>query len=318
MSRRRLSPEGIAGARGETPQAGASPRPTTSRRSASSGRRVFSLRPLALASKAPGAGAAGRISRWFTFRAELPLGLRITSGILAWLGFLASWQAVAVADASGLLPSPAEVVAALHELFTQRDFGADVLRSLQRIAISFGIALAIALPLGLLMGAFPPVGSFFNSLVSPFRYLPAPSFIPLLLMWLGTGESQKIALLVIGVVFFLITLFMDNTRTIDTGLIECARTLGARRGKLLWRVILPAALPSYVDTARRMLAVSWTYLVIAEIVAATDGIGAMMMRAKRFVNVDDIMAGIVVIGALGLCLDLAIRSLHRLSFSYLR
>jgi NitT/TauT family transport system permease protein len=83
-------------------------------------------------------------------------------------------------------------------------------------------------------------------------------------------------------------------------------------------VVVPAALPGIVDTCRQMLAVSWTYLVIAEIVAATDGIGAMMMRARRFVHVDDIMAGIVVIGVLGLLCDLAFRGVHWLAFPYLR
>jgi NitT/TauT family transport system permease protein len=122
---------------------------------------------------------------------------------------------------------------------------------------------------------------------------------------------------VLGVVFFLITLFMDNTRAVSAELVECARTLGANRGKVIWNVLLPAALPSYVDTARQMLAVSWTYLVIAEIVAATDGIGAMMMRAKRFVQVDDIMAGILTIGVLGLLADLMIRLIHRRCFCYL-
>jgi NitT/TauT family transport system permease protein len=136
-------------------------------------------------------------------------------------------------------------------------------------------------------------------------------------MWLGTGDSQKIALLVIGVVFFLISLFMDNTRAVPLELVECSRTLGASRAKVVLSVLLPAALPSYVDTARQMLAVSWTYLVIAEIVAATDGIGAMMMRAKRFVQVDDIMAGILTIGLLGLLTDTLIRLLHRLCFRYL-
>jgi NitT/TauT family transport system permease protein len=256
---------------------------------------------------------------WFEFRRVLRPQARIGLGLAAWFMFLAAWQAVAtsgLADAT-LLPGPVKVFDAWKELFFERGFGADVLQSVRRIFLSFGLALAIALPVGMLMGAFTPVACFFNALVSPFRYLPAPSFVPLLLMWLGTGDSQKIALLVLGVVFFLITLFMDNTRAVSAELVECSRTLGASRAKVVWRVLLPAALPSYLDTARQMLAVSWTYLVIAEIVAATDGIGAMMMRAKRFVQVDDIMAGILTIGLLGLLSDALLRLLHRSCFRYL-
>lgn len=240
-------------------------------------------------------------------------------GLLAWLCFFFGWHWLSnsgFADQT-LLPGPVRVFKAWGTLFTEREFATDVVQSVKRIFISFGIALAVALPIGLLMGAYTPVADFFNALVSPFRYLPAPSFVPLLLMWLGTGDGQKIALLVMGVVFFLISLFMDNTRAVSAELVECSRTLGATRRNVVWQVLLPAALPKFVDTARQMLAVSWTYLVIAEIVAATDGIGAMMMRAKRFVQVDDIMAGILTIGLLGLLADFTIRLIHRLWFRYL-
>lgn len=232
--------------------------------------------------------------------------------MLAW-HFVSTWVAVD----SPLLPGPVAVLRAWIELFAERDFAVDVLQSTKRILVSFAIAIAIALPVGVMMGAFRRVGDFLNPLVSAFRYLPAPSFIPLLLMWLGTGDSQKVSLLVLGVVFFLITLFMDNTRAVPRELIECSSTLGASRAKVLLKVMLPAAMPNHVDTARQMLAVSWSYLVIAEIVAATDGIGAMMMRAKRFVQVDDIMAGILTIGLLGLIADTLIRLIHRRCFHYL-
>ncbi|MGJ8634744.1 MAG: ABC transporter permease [Luteolibacter sp.] len=256
---------------------------------------------------------------WFEFRRKIGFGGRLGLGLVAWLVFVGLWHLVAMSSLANpaLFPSPARVFDAWVTLFTEREFAADVLQSLKRIFLSFSIALAIALPLGIFMGAFTPVEGFFNALVSPFRYLPAPSFVPLLLMWLGTGDSQKIALLVIGVVFFLITLFMDNTKAVPVELVECSRTLGAGKMTVLRKVLLPAAMPQYVDTARQMLAVSWTYLVIAEIVAATDGIGAMMMRAKRFVEVDTIMAGILTIGLLGLISDLVIRQIHKRAFRYL-
>ncbi len=260
------------------------------------------------------------LSALFEFKKPLPTGLKIAIGLSAWILFFTGWHVLATAEGTNttLLPGPIAVVQSLVELFTEREFATDVAQSVKRILASFSIAVMIALPLGIFMGAFTPVESFLNALVSPFRYLPAPSFVPLLLMWLGTGDSQKIALLVIGVVFFLITLFMDNTRAVAPELVECSRTLGAGKLKVLFHVLLPSALPRYFETARQMLAVSWTYLVIAEIVAATDGIGAMMMRAKRFVQVDDIMAGILTIGILGLLTDTAIRLLHRLCFRYLR
>ena len=268
---------------------------------------------------APAAKRVNRVALLFEFKKAVNRRLGIILGITAWVLFIGGWHLLAASDFTpeALLPGPVAVVDALWRLLADSGFGLDVAQSVKRIIISFAIAVAIALPLGVLMGAFPVVESFFNPLVSPFRYLPAPSFVPLLLMWLGTGDGQKIALLVLGVVWFLVTLFMDNTKAVREELVECSRTLGATRGSVLTRVIFPAALPSYLDTARQMLAVSWTYLVIAEIVAATDGIGAMMMRAKRFVRVDDILAGILVIGLLGLAFDLLFRLIHRLCFRYL-
>jgi NitT/TauT family transport system permease protein len=173
------------------------------------------------------------------------------------------------------------------------------------------------MPIGLLMGAYKPVDRLIGPLAGTFRYLLAPAFIPLLLMWLGTGEEQKIALLVIGVLFFLIIMIADVTRQVPSVYTETAQTLGLRPLQILGLVVFRASLAGYVDVFRQLLAVSWTYLVIAEIVAATDGIGAMMMRAKRFVHVDDIMAGILVIGLLGLLFDTLFKALHRSAFRYL-
>lgn len=254
------------------------------------------------------------------FKQVLSARAQSTLGAAGVALFLVTWQAVGVSGAwpRALFPPPTDVAVALYDLFATQDFAADVIASLERVGLSFVLATVIALPLGLLMGAFAPIAATLNPLVAGFRYLPATAFIPLFLMWLGAGEAQKIALLLVGVVFFLITLIMDNTRAVRTELIETARTLGASRRQILWTVVWRACLPSYVDTLRQMLAVSWTYLVVAEIVATTDGIGAMMMRAKRFVHVDDIMAGIVVIGVLGLLFDGLFRALHWWAFPYLR
>jgi NitT/TauT family transport system permease protein len=184
------------------------------------------------------------------------------------------------------------------------------------VLVSFLAASLVAVPLGIFMGTFRTAEAFWNPFVSAWRYLPAPSFIPVLLMWFGTGEGPKLALLFIGVVFFLITLVMDYTRQVRREFIETSMTLGATRWQILRTVVVPAVLPNVVTAMRQMLAVSWTYLVIAEIVASTNGIGAMMMRARRFLHTDEIMAGIIVIGVLGLMFDLLFRMLHRWLFPY--
>lgn len=269
---------------------------------------------------APGGSVAQKASgHWFDFNQTLSGSHRLFLGAIGWLGFLLLWQVTSQMDLAPdrLYPGPAAVFSSLKELFLEQGFFSDVVSSVTRIVISFSIAVGIALPIGLLMGSFVRVDAVLNPLLGAWRYLPAPAFIPLLLMWLGTGDTQKITLLLMGVVFFLVIMLADVTRQTPKVLIETAKTLGGGRRIILWSVMFRHSLPGYVDTCRQMLAVSWTYLVIAEIVAATDGIGAMMMRAKRFVHVDDIMAGIVTIGVLGLLFDVLFRLVYRKCFPYL-
>ncbi len=265
-----------------------------------------------------GAGLVRR-QRWLEFKTPVSRSAVVALGVSVWVLFFALWEiAVARAWVNELfMPPPHKVLIGLYELFVQNAFVIDVGISIYRIAVSFAAACLVAVPLGILMGSFRRIEAFVNPLVSAWRYLPAPSFIPLLLMWFGTGDEQKIALLFIGVLWFLITLIMDHVKAVRTELIETAMTLGGDRWQILWTVVIPASMPNIVVAMRQMLAVSWTYLVIAEIVAATTGIGAVMMRAKRFLHVDKIMASIIIIGLLGLLFDYLFRLAHRLLFPYL-
>ena len=264
---------------------------------------------------------AGRVrkQRWLEFKRPIPRRATISLGVAVWVLFFALWE-IAVAQAwvnAKFMPPPHVVVTTLYEMLAGGSFVVDIGISIYRIFLSFALACLVAVPLGILMGSFRRVEAFFNPLVSAWRYLPAPSFIPLLLMWFGTGDTQKIALLFIGVLWFLITIIMDHVKAVRTELIETSMTLGGNRWQILRTVVVPAAMPNIVVAMRQMLAVSWTYLVIAEIVAATTGIGAVMMRAKRFLHVDQIMASIIVIGVLGLLFDYLFRLTHRRMFRYL-
>ena len=241
------------------------------------------------------------------------------SALGIWAVFFGVWVFVTATGMVNelLVPAPQQVFASTYELFFERGFASDVLVSITRVISAFAMAAAVAIPLGVLMGTFPSIEAIFAPFVSAWRYLPAPSFIPILLMWFGTGEAPKLALLFIGVIFFLITLIMDHTKNVREELIETALTLGASRATVVLKVVFPSVLPDIIVAMRQMLAMAWTYLVIAEIVASTTGIGAMMMRARRFLNTDEILSGIIVIGALGLIFDLLFAALHRWMFPYL-
>jgi NitT/TauT family transport system permease protein len=257
--------------------------------------------------------------KWLRFKSPISQRATLCLGIAVWVLFFGLWEMAVFLGWVNVvfMPPPQKVVTALYSLFVHDSFLVDVGVSVYRIVVSFAIACLVAIPLGILMGSFKAVEAFFNPLVSAWRYLPAPAFIPLLLMWFGTGDTQKIALLFLGVIWFLITLIMDHVKSVRTELIETSVTLGGNRWQVLWTVVIPASMPNIVVAMRQMLAVSWTYLVIAEIVAATNGIGAMMMRARRFMHVDNIMAGILIIGLLGLLFDLLFRLTYRWLFPYI-
>jgi NitT/TauT family transport system permease protein len=237
-------------------------------------------------------------------------------GVLGAAVFFGIWEAghyMTAEESRRFLPSPQHVIATLYWLVAEKGYLSDIAISVYRIFVSFFSACALAIPLGVFMGCFANMRAAINPTFSGARYLPAASFIPLLLVWFGPTDTQKLALLFLGVIFFLVALILDNTEAVQKELIEAAMTMGASRREIVMGVVVRAASPAIMDSMRNMIAVGWTYLVIAEIVAAQDGIGAVMMRAGRFLKVDIIMAGILSIGILGVLTDL----LFRMSAHYL-
>jgi len=238
-------------------------------------------------------------------------------GVIAFFGVWEIFHYLTPETQRKFLPSVEQVVGKIFLLFAERDYVTDVGISIYRIYLSFFAACLLAVPLGLMMGTFVKLRALINPTVGGWRYLPAASFVPLLLVYLGPTDLSKLALLFLGCVFFLIALILDNVLAVPKELVESAQTMGANRRHIVLKVILPASAPQILDSMRNMIAVSWTYLVIAEIVAATSGIGAVMMRAARFLHVDIIMAGILTIGVLGVLTDIGFRLASRFLFPHL-
>ena len=141
------------------------------------------------------------------------------------------------------------------------------------------------------------------------RYLPASAFIPLLIIWLGIGEASKVGLLFIGTVFFNTLMTADVVRRVPRELIDVSYTLGAHRSEVLRKVIVPHSLPGMIDAIRVNAAAAWNFVVVAELVASTSGLGYRIVRAQRFLQTDRIFAVLVVIGLIGLAIDLSFRRL---------
>ena len=257
--------------------------------------------------------------RFFTIRGSLSGRQSFLLGLTGLVALFAVWQIghwVTPELQRKFLPGVDEVVGKIVFLLANKDFISDIGVSLYRIYLSFFVACLVSVPLGLFMGCFVKVRALLNPTLGGLRYLPAASFVPLLLVYLGPTDTAKMALLFLGCVFFLIALILDNVLSVPKEFIESAQTMGASRKHIVLRVALPAAAPQILDSMRNMIAVSWTYLVIAEIVAATDGIGAVMMRGAKFLHIDVIMAGILTIGVLGVLTDILFRYASRFLFPY--
>ena len=215
------------------------------------------------------------------------------------------------------LPGPLDVLARLSTWWTEDNLLGDIGISVYRVVAGWALSALIALPLGLLIGSFKPVQAMLEPLTDFIRYMPAVAFIPLCMLWVGIDEGSKIAIIFIGTFFQMVLMVAEDVRRVPMAQIEAAQTMGATRGELVEKVILPSAKPALLDTLRVTMGWAWTYLVVAELVAANSGLGYAILKAQRFLQTDKIFAGILLIGAIGLLIDQCFRFLHRRAFPWL-
>jgi NitT/TauT family transport system permease protein len=187
----------------------------------------------------------------------------------------------------------------------------DVGATLSRVAIGFALVVVVSVPLGIVMGTMRAARALFEPMIGLVRYMPAPAFIPLLIIWLGLGEGSKIALLFIGTVFFNTLMTADAAALVPKQLIDVSYTLGASRWVVLRKVILPHSVPGIIDSMRVNVAATWNLVVVAELIAAQAGLGYRITRAQRFLQTDQIFAVLIVIGLVGVSMDLGFRLLRK-------
>jgi NitT/TauT family transport system permease protein len=215
------------------------------------------------------------------------------------------------------LPSPSRVVQALWRMTTAEGLLWHAGISTLRVWAAFLLAAAMAIPIGILMSSYRIMGAALEPTIDFIRYLPVPALVPLSIIWFGVGENTKIFLLWLGTFFQLVLLVADDMRRVPHEYVEIAFTLGAKPRSVLTDVALRAMGPSLVDNLRITLGWCWTYLIIAEIVAADSGLGFVIWSARRYVKTPEVMAGVVAIGVIGLVTDQLLRILHRRMFKYL-
>jgi NitT/TauT family transport system permease protein len=259
-----------------------------------------------------------RLSRYLAPKEAIPRGVALALTLASFAVVLAVWSLLSYTGfvEPFFLPSPSTVAESLYRMFAEENFAADVWASTYRIMLGFLIAAVIAVPLGIAIGSFRAAQAFFEPGVAAVRYMPASAFIPLLIIWFGIGNTEKVAVIFIGTFFPLALMIADVSANVPKELLNISYTLGASRWQVFRRVLLPACWPGIVDNLRIGIGWAWTYLIVAELVAASTGIGHVILTASRFLETERIIGGILTIGALGLATDALFRWLYRILFPY--
>lgn len=222
-----------------------------------------------------------------TLNAPLPRWRQIGFGLLPIIVLIALWWLFtrgAVEErtiSSEILPSPYEVVKSMPDLVMRRSLFSNVLVSLRRVGISYALAVAVTLPLGIAMGSSRSCKSMFSPVTTASGYIPIATLVPLTMSWFGTGEKQKVFFLAMAFAIYLLPMIFHAIESVPDVYSKTALTLGASRWQVIWRVLIPVAMPEIYGGMRLAFGVGWTYLVLAEVVVLDDGLGMLVAQSQR-------------------------------------
>jgi sulfonate transport system permease protein len=244
------------------------------------------------------------------------------------LGWLRRWVSPAVIlvvwqllSSAGVIPeqkiaAPLQILATARDLVADGTLGAATLVSVQRVALGFAVGAAIGVTLAVVAGLSRIGEDAVDPPMQMLRTLPHFGLIPLFIVWMGLGETPKIALVAMGVAFPLYLNTFSGIRSIDRKFLEAATTLHLTRWQRIRHVVVPGAVPQALVGLRQSLGVAWLSLIVAETVSASSGLGYMINHAREFLQTDVIVVGLAVYSILGLVTDAIVRTLERKALSW--
>ena len=243
---------------------------------------------------------------------------KVLLGVGFFVVFFAAWTAATLGGYVNrtFLADPLTMAVAGWRLLSVHGFARDIGVTIWRVFGGFALAAIVGVPLGIAMGAWKPIEAFFEPFISFARYLPASGFIPLLILWAGIGEAEKLLLIFIGSFFQLVLMVAVTVGSTRRDLVEAAYTLGARASGIVGRVLLPSSAPTIAETLRLVLGWAWTYVIVAELIGASSGIGHMITDSQALLDTGQIIFGIVVIGVIGLVSDYLFKTLNQRMFPW--
>ncbi len=246
---------------------------------------------------------------------ELSTWQVLVFGAIGLFGFIILWELVVrvgIVDAF-FLPAPSHVLIRMYDLSTGEDavLWHDIRMSATRVLAGFALSALLGVPAGLIMGMSPVVRAIANPIVSLIRPLPALSWIPLSMLWLGIDEQQKYAIVFMGCFASVLVYTIDATMMVEHNLVLAARNLGANRLQVVRYVILPGALANILSGLKVVLAIAWTCVISAEMVGANSGLGFRIWTAKEWSDTGQVLVGMLSISVTVLLLDIGFRVLER-------
>lgn len=264
-----------------------------------------------------------RRGAWLEIRESLPNHIRIGLGLIPIAALFIVWTALTYGESVEervlsplILPSPIEVLLSFKSLWFQAELSRSVVASASRVVGGFIVALLVAFPLGVLMGSFTKIKALFNPIAVFGAYLPIPTLVPLTMSLFGIDETQKVMFLAIAFFVFLLPLFVSAVSEVDDVFLQTAQTLGATRWQQVRRVLLGISMAKLFDAMRLGFGIGWTYIILAEMVAADRGLGQIIIVAQRRGPREHIYLVLVVIVVIAFVTDKAWQYLGEMLFPY--
>jgi len=232
------------------------------------------------------------------------------------LGFLVIWEVVGTVADPIFFVSFSDAIIALIKLFTEQNLHLDVMASFQRIIYALTITFSIAIPLGIAIASSKSSEQVTRPITKFLRFVPAPTLIPLSVVWFGIGEFSKVFIITWGIFFTVLLSVRDATENVPKEFTQIAKSMGYSNFKRLQKIILPAISPDILNTLRIAIVESWIYLLIAEMIAAKQGVGKSLILAQRFLQVDNIFAILILLAIIGIATDLILVKTRNYLFKY--
>jgi len=225
--------------------------------------------------------------------------------LLACVGLLTLWQVAALGLNNDSFPTALDSVRAVPAILGDKEALINILASLRRMAIGFAAAVLVSIPLGLLMGRSRGVASFFNPLLMVIYPVPKAALMPIIMLWLGVGDLSKTLVIFLGVSLPVIYHSFEGAKAVEEKMLWSGAAMGLSAMQRLIRIVLPAALPEILTGCRTGLVLALITMVTSEMIARQSGAGNILFNALDMGQYDTVYAMIIIIGAMGICLDAA-------------